>query len=325
MLLLTPGDDLERAQELQTATSAHLSELGAEVRLTETSELPDDDEAWSTVARHEIEAQGAISAFWWSAASSALYILTPELGESPAIKEFPDTGEGWTARCDAMAAAIQSELTPLLEATGPEPVPDAEDQPVESITDLVKPVEPKVDDTPQDETTLEIVGTAAYVPALMSTDGPLLSGANLGVGAVVMHTIEIGVSLDLMQPAELDVPGHDVDLVQWPARVTLSLYLPLDDWDVGLRFGGVFDSWKLRGLDYDPQDPEGAKRHLSVGMSTAFVARFRVLSWLAPWIEFGTDLHLTQLKHVYLGETLLTLAYYRPRGSIGVAFFFGVY
>jgi len=325
VLLVTSGLDGEQAGELIAAVSAHLHDVGAEVRAVEPPALLGAEAEPLSSARTALEEHGALAAFWWNAETSSLHILTPELGDAPAVKLLTDTDGGWAARCDAMATVIESELVPLLEAAGTAAGRDQEqgDLALESITDLVKPVARPTPGGANDGGTLEVIGAVGWAPALLSTDGPFVHGAHLGVGLLLLRYVELALGLDLWTRPELPVSGRRIELVQWPVRLTATAQLPLDAWDLGLRFGAVLNTWYLRGLDYSAKDPDGAGPNLSAGVAASLVVRYRVREWIAPWIEIGTDLYAVQSRHVYDGETVIKLAYARPRACIGVAFVFG--
>ncbi len=291
-----------------------MSELQVEVRAAEVETTGGGQE----VARVALEAHQALTVIWLSPKGDAFFILTPTLDDRPRARKVRDAGEGWAARCEAMASMVHSEVKPLvaepLEALVEE---DDESEETENAAENSTV-------SPDDSRPLHLLVGAGYVPAPMSPDGPFLSAAALSLGLVIGKYFQIDFGLDFLQRASLDVPANDTRLVRWPLRPGIAFMLPLSRLDLGLRVGVVFDVWYLSGPDYDLADTKVKDRHMDPGLVITLIARYKLLPWFGLFAELGADIYFADSSYLLNNESLLERGPVQMRAIVGLAFLFAL-
>jgi len=314
VVLLSPdpatGIDAERSHALRTALEAHLRIYDVVV-LLEGATHPGADIA-AVAARYR-----ATAVVWLEDGDQRFGVLAPGLSSHPSLRHIPDTGEGWAARCEVMAAVLLSELSPLLAGPQPGPLRPTGDA-------LADPPVGEVDGG-QSRTKPAVNGSAsmAYAPTILAAEGPVLHGLALGLGLRFGRHLEFGLGFDAAQPARLDALGDDAALARWPVRLVVRGLLSAGSVEIGVGAGAVVEPWQVRGQDVQPAIAQIASVHVDAALALALRLRVVALPWLTPFADFGVDAFPGPNRYRLGGDVVLERAAVQPRLVVGVALWIG--
>lgn len=277
----------------------------------------------------EIAAQSDVLAVVWSAGNQTeMNYLVPTLGTGVVTR--PVSASSTTARFEAMAAILLSELMPVLVDVFGEP-PSLAPPVVAEVAEPGIDEEPGIAEEPPVavETVAEeeaspprprvrlLLSTAYLAVPLVPAHG-YLSGLGLGVGVAIGPHLHVIAGFDLIQPAEIVVPDSPARFQRWPIRVGAALSLPAGPLDLGPSLSALAEIWRVGQLDYEPVDPGALAAKRNLGMAVAFRAQIHISPWLAIIAEAGTDLFFAVDQVVYEDQVLLQRGKVQPRFAIGV-------
>ena len=297
-VVLSPAEMTpEQAEELRGALAAHLSAWQVDVLVGEGD---------------------GVAELWLSGAQFG--ILAPALSDQPILRDVPDSGEGWPARCEVLATVARSVLEPVLAGTLPVEEED------EGVAPVVVPGpadgDINVSPPPRGPGAHHVVG-GGYTPTNQSAQGPYLHGATVGIGVGIGRHLEFGATFVIAQPADLNVPGSDVALARWPVRVYAAGIAGTDLIDLALVLGASIETWRIRDLDYETAETDIDTLQTDAAFTASFRPRLHATPWLAGYAEVGVDLYPTTTRYHYLGNTQLRRAAAQPRLSVGVMVLLG--
>jgi hypothetical protein len=330
VVVLAPDDGGDHEQ-LRHAIESHLSSYPVIVLLVQDGTSPEEGGAREAEARDLLVSSQALSVTWVD--GEQLSILTPALHDRVTTRRVPDAGEGWAARCDAMAAVVLSELTTVfdegldaavaegqsgdggsieppedfrLRTPGPETGPGSGRAPPDVVP-------------PPSRLGLALVLSAGYIPVRLSAAAPWVHGGSFGAGLAAGRHLEVDLGLDLTGGVPLGIPGNDGVLVRWPFRLGAMAVLPLGIVVLSGGVGAVIEVWQVRQLGYTPADDTATATRRDVGLTPLFRLRVFVLPYLAPYLEAGADLFFSSNRFVSHGSTVLERAAVVGRLAFGVS------
>ncbi len=313
------GDDAQDEQrdqatiQLWTAIKAHLSVYPTRVTL-----IRDDGDPRAAV--HASIEQGAQVVVWLTD-DDRLALFVPAQDGDPRYRPIPASDEGWASRCDLIATMVLSEIDPLL--TGKvrleQPVTQPVDQPV--VQPVVQPVPPPAADEPADVMATQTSSIpslwigVSYLPVVMSTDGPYVSGLGLHAALIINRTVQIDLSADIVQPASFELAEGTGSLNRLPIRAGATLRYPLGGVDIGLAAAVIAEVWRVQAVGDQPVDPNTTDRSVAGGAMVAAHVHFKPTPWLSPFVVVGVDLYSMRIG-IGVGEQELL---HRPKAMLRAA------
>jgi hypothetical protein len=332
VLVLAPEGDEERLAVLQRAMEAHLSGYDVEVQLGPTGPLAESFPAQAEQAAKVVEERAALAAIWVDHQHEMVFVLVaaPE-ADQILQRPLPAADEPWSSRCDAISSMVHSALAPWLgrveetepietdeataAATAPAQVGDGEIPPGEG--------EP-VAEPPPSAGWLTLQVRAGYGPVVVNRTGGVQHGGRVAAGAIFGDHLEAEAAIDLLFPlaAENVESDDDTRLVRWPLRIAVAGFLSVFALDLGLKIGLVIDFTSIRGRDTSQIDADTER--VNPGFASALFLRYRILEWLAVWIDGGIDIFSSAYDYLLQGVTVIRYSAVQGRVSGGLAFLFQI-
>lgn len=330
VLVLAAEDTAEHQETLRAAMAAHLSGYEVEVRLAIGDPLPESFPAQADAARRAVDEQGALAAIWVDDRHGMVFVLVAAPDADQILQRpLPAADEPWRARCDAVASMVHSALAPWFgrdEREEPATAPEPSEPPPPEPTQAEDPELP-FEDRPEEEQpkptgwlTLQV--RAGYGPVVVNNTGSVQHGGRLGLGLIFGDHIEAEVALDLLVPLRaenIDEQGKDIALVRWPLRVAAAGFITALALDIGLKAGLTIDFTHISGVDTD-LDTE----RVNPGFAAALYLRYRILGWLAVWVEGGLDIYASAYDYTSQRSTVIRYGAIQGRVSGGLAVLFGL-
>jgi len=302
-----PGVTEPGLDELQLYIEAALSPFPVRVEYAPVPNSPGDAE--------EIAAQTDVLAVVWTAVDHGeLTFLVPALGAGAISR--PVSAASATARFEIMSAILLSELMPVLVDVFGQPPPIS--PPVVAEPEIVEAPDIVEEPPTQPRLAVRFLISGAYLAVPLLPDHGYLSGLGLGLGVGLGPHLHITAGLDLLQPAEIALPGSPAEIQRWPIRLCAALVLPAGPLDLGPTFSGLAEIWRVNKLDYEPVDPEALEAKRNLGIAIAFRSRVRFAPWFAVYAEAGVDLFFAVDQVVYEDQVLLRRGQVQPRIAVGV-------
>jgi hypothetical protein len=337
VLVLVRPDDQAGLAELETALGAHLSSFDVEVRRQGATQLSAPPGRQAEEVRDLVQEHRALAAVWTDPSGSIVFVMLARDGadEQILVRFLPDSGSA--GELEAVASMIRSALLPLVTApqeplspeSSPESLKGASEADViwQETDDELPPlaVLEVVEPPPPPEPWLTIYGRGGYAPLLSSGAEPLVQGSRLGVGAFMFEHLELELATDLVAPVQGERPHEDISLKRWPLRVSLGGYITLPgEVDLSLRLGGLLDFIRVDGLE--SESTEGDTSYLAAGFAGSGVIRYRMVPWLAFWVEGGVDVFRTGFTFTRNNrqDTVFRFSAVQGQLFVGVALLFEV-
>jgi len=334
LLVLAPEGSEEHHETLRAAMAAHLSGYAVEVGLAAIGPLPETFPAQAEAARLAVAEQGALGAIWVDDRHGMVFVLVaaPE-GDQILQRPLPDADEPWRARCDAVASMVHSALAPWLdrdEAVEPMPAPEPAAGPEPErpepaqAGDEERPFADRPPEEPPKRATdwLLLQLRAGYGPVIVNSAGSTQHGGRVGVGLVLGDHLEIEAALDLLFPLAAEIvggQGEDYTLVRFPLRIAAGGFVTALGLDIGLKAGLVIDFTHVHVRGEDTQNLEEETARTNPGFAGSLYLRYRILDWLAVWVEGGIDAYNSAYDYTLDDVTVIRYSALHGRVSGGVA------
>ncbi|MCP4674100.1 MAG: hypothetical protein GY854_00975 [Deltaproteobacteria bacterium] len=300
MLLVEPRKDSVRGlEELRVALEAHLGTSDTIVRLHVVRAIPRRPSSQEKKARKWAAEEGANAVVWIDVPRQTMSLVYTDAdgNERKLQRQFGcisrDVGECGDAIASAVSSAISSWIGRETQVKEPPPAPPAEDNELSPIA---------IEDVTWEEPD-PLAGfffDTGYGFAFFKGTGTVAHGPHFGIGAVWKGHFKTEVSVDFALPIRSkkveNIP--QMEIYRWPIRITAGGVLPLRRWSFGLSGGFVIELNNYRMVTED-RSKKGVEEVRS-GFTAALSARFKILSWLAVWLNGGLDIFASEV--VYLAQ-----------------------